>query len=279
MPVEPLGPLDGVTETALGAAEMRAEESLRVDRLFNDQLAASFVAAAPPLFPDVASQSDDAELAALVESGITGVAIRTRYFDEHLNAACAAGCRQIVLLAAGLDSRAFRLDWPESVHLFELDLPELFEFKERVLATQNAVPRCNRRIVATDLRGDWSAQLTASGFEPDRVTAWVAEGLLVYLSADDAARLLAAVHDLSAHRSRLSLDYDLPDQDSTLARARGVAGMEEIAAMWQGGLENPAEWLRHRGWNVDSTRRAAFAEGCGRPLRDATGAFLTAARI
>ena len=100
--------MGGVSETALGAAEMRAAETLRADRLIDDQLAAAFVAAAPPLFVDVPSLADEAELAALVEGGITGVAVRTRYFDDHVESACAAGCRQVVLLAAGLDTRAFR---------------------------------------------------------------------------------------------------------------------------------------------------------------------------
>ena len=122
--------LGGVSDTALGAAEMRAEASRRADRLIDDPYAAAFVEAAPPLFPDVPSVADDAELAALVESGIVGVAIRTRFFDEHLLAACAAGCRQVVRLAAGLDTRAFRLDWPDGVRLFELDLPEVADIAQ-----------------------------------------------------------------------------------------------------------------------------------------------------
>ena len=102
---EPGGSLEGVSETALGAAEMRAEESHRPDRLFDDPFAAAFVAAAPPLFPDIPSLADDAELAALIEASIAGIAIRTRFYDEYLASACAAGCRQVVLLAAGLDTR------------------------------------------------------------------------------------------------------------------------------------------------------------------------------
>jgi methyltransferase (TIGR00027 family) len=152
---DPTERLGGVSDTALGAAEMRAAESLRADRLVDDPYAAAFVAAAPPLFPDVPSFADETELAALVEAGVTGVGVRTRFFDDQLEGACAAGCRQVVLLAAGLDTRAFRLDWPDGVRVFELDLPALFAFKEHVLAEQRASPRCDRRVVPVDLREDW----------------------------------------------------------------------------------------------------------------------------
>jgi methyltransferase (TIGR00027 family) len=274
---EPSESLPGVSETALGAAEMRAEESARTDRLIDDPYAASFVAAAPPLFPDVPSLTDDAELASLIEAGIAGVAVRTRFFDDHLRAACESGCRQVVLLASDLDARAFRLDWPDGMRLFEVVLPELFAFKEPVLAAQKASPRCDRRVVSADLRADWPARLTAVGFEPNRVSTWIAEGLLVYLSHQDAVRLLTDVRGLAARESQLSFDYDMPDQDSTLRHARDMEGMQEVAAMWRGGLaEDPAEWLPRHGWTVDSISRAAFGRSYGRELRDPTGGFLTA---
>jgi methyltransferase (TIGR00027 family) len=271
-------PLAGVSDTALGAAEMRAEESLRPDRLVDDPYAAAFVAAAPPLFPDVPSLADDDELAALVEEGISGVAVRTRFFDDTLRAACAAGCRQVVVLAAGLDTRAFRLDWPDDVQLFELDLPELFAFKEPVLAQVNATPRCDRRVVPVDLRENWPERLTASGFEPARVSAWIAEGLLVYLSAGEAVSLLVAIGELSAPVSRLSFDHDLPDEASALRQAREMDGMAEVAAMWQGGLtEHPGRWLDEHGWNAEWVERATLADGYGRSLPPA-GAFFTGVR-
>jgi methyltransferase (TIGR00027 family) len=276
---EPSEPLGGVSDTALGAAEMRAEETLRSDRLIEDPYAAAFVAAAPPLFPDVPAFADDADLAALVEAGITGVAVRTRFFDDYLEEACAAGCQQVVLLAAGLDTRAFRLDWPHGVQLFELDLPELFAFKEPVLEQEGAQPRCERRVVPVDLRDDWARSLTMSGFEPARMSAWVAEGLLVYLSRDDAASLLTTVGDLSARESRLSFDHDVPDQDSALRQAKEMDGMAEVAAMWHGGLtEHPAQWLTDHGWNADSIARDALVRGYGRELPNPTGAFVTGLR-
>src|SRR6185369_11465374 len=118
------------------------------------------------------------------------LAIRARFFDDQARAACAAGIRQVVLLAAGLDCRAFRLDWPGGVWMFELDLPEMFAFKEPVLTSVGAVARCGRVVVAVDLRGQWVDTLTAAGFDPGTATGWFAEGLLPYLSATEGDRLL-----------------------------------------------------------------------------------------
>jgi O-methyltransferase involved in polyketide biosynthesis len=115
--------------------------------------------------------------------------------------------------------------------------------------------------------------LIATEFDPDQPSIWVAEGLLVYLSKDEAERLLTSVRDLSARESQLSFDYD------TLRHARGMAGMEEVAAMWHGGLgEDPAEWLSEHGWNVETVHRETFARLCRRELLDPTGGFLTATR-
>jgi hypothetical protein len=84
----------------------------------------------------------------------------------------------VVLLAAGLDTRAFRLTWPDGVRLFELDLPDLVDYKERVLAEQAAVPRCQRTVLRVDLREDWPARLESAGLRPGEPTAWLIEGLL-----------------------------------------------------------------------------------------------------
>lgn len=272
--------LDGVSETALGAAEMRAEERERADRLFDDSYAAAFVAAAPPLFPDLPSLADDPELSALKDAFLAEIAIRTRFYDDYFLNACASGCRQAVILAAGLDSRAFRLDWPADVHVFELDLPGLFAFKERVLDQQHATPKCARTIVGVDLREDWSAHLTRAGFNPELRSAWTAEGLLAYLSNDDAARLLIAIGELSPSGSELSFEYDDFAPDSALSKARAMPGMKEVASMWEGGLtDRPDEWLRAHGWEVTTSERATLAQSYGRQLADgATGGFVTATR-
>jgi len=156
--------------------------------------------------------------------------IRTRFFDDYLLAACAADCNQVVLLAAGLDTRAFRLPWPPGVHVFELDLPQVLTFKERVLTGQRAVPKCERTILPVDLRKDWPARLTESGFEPSRPTAWLVEGLLIYLSADEVARMLTAVGELSVAGSQIAFEH-ASIADSLHIQTRAMPAMDELTSL------------------------------------------------
>jgi methyltransferase (TIGR00027 family) len=254
--------LSGVSATALGVAAVRAAESERTDRLFDDPLAAAFVAAAPPFEHPGLDERTAAALAA-------HVIIRTPFYDAQLLAACAAGCRQVALLAAGLDTRAFRLDWPEGTRLFELDLPPVLAFKEEVLREQGAVARCERVVIATDLLGDWPAVLVASGFDAAVPTAWLVEGLLVYLSADEAARVLEAVGALSAPGSRLVCE-----------RSAALPPDPSLTAMWKGGLgdDTPA-WLERHGWRVELHAIKDIAASFGRPVPGVSAsAFVTASR-
>lgn len=206
--------------------------------------------------------------------------IRTRFFDDYLLAACAAGCRQAVLLAAGLDTRAFRLAWPPGVRLFELDLPEVLAFKERVLAGQGAVPRCERIILPADLREDWPDQLSEAGFVSTQPTAWLAEGLLVYLSAHEAAYLLTAVGELSTSTSQLSFEHGGIADVSLLSQARAMPAMNQFTSLWRGGLgEDAPGWLSRHGWQVQTHDRATLAASYGRPVPGhSNGGFVTAVR-
>ena len=183
--------LTGVPKTALGVAAIRARESARSDRLFNDPFAAAFVTAMPDAFPDHATRSETDKL---IGTRIAlQVVVRTTFYDSYLLAAASAGIRQIVLLAAGLDTRAFRLPWPDGTTIFEVDLPETTAFKAEVLETAGAMPQCIRHVVVADLTADWAAALIDAGFDTAQPTAWLIEGLLVYLTHDDAARLLSTV--------------------------------------------------------------------------------------
>jgi methyltransferase (TIGR00027 family) len=260
---------------------MRAEEAVRPDRLFDDPYAAAFVAAAPPLFPEMASISDDPEIAALKAAFSAGIVVRTRFYDDYLSTACSAGCRQVVILAAGLDTRAFRLHWSTDVRLFEIDLPAVLAFKEAVLARQGAEPRCVRMTVGADLREDWPVRLTNADFASNARTAWLAEGLLPYLSTDDAARLLSVIGELSPKGSQLSFEYDEFAADATLTQALPRPAMHEVTSMWKGGLsDDPADWLRRHGWNVSTRNRSTLAKEYGRPTPDrSTAGFLTATRL
>jgi methyltransferase (TIGR00027 family) len=263
--------LSGVGGTSLGVARARAWESGRPDRLFDDPYAAAFTAAAPTTRRAVSPGSSRARLA-------FHVIIRTRFYDDYLLDACAAGCRQVVLVAAGLDTRAYRLQWPAGVRLYELDLPEVLTFKEAVLSGQDAIPRCSRTALPVDLRSEWPAALTDAGFDPNVPTAWLIEGLMAYLTADEAALLLTRVGALSAPGSRLSLERN--NAARTLAEG-DRNGIEEYATLWKGGLgADTADWLGDHGWGTETHSLREVAASYGRPAPDdSLSGFLTATYV
>jgi len=242
-----------VAKTAIGVAYMRAWESSQVDRLFADPYALAFVTA----------QYRQAGSAATALAA--HVVLRTRFFDDYL---LQAGCDQVVLVAAGLDTRAYRLDWPAGTTLFELDQPEVLAFKQAVLDREKAAPRCTRHPVAVDLRYDWASTLRQAGFDPARRTAWLVEGLLIYLTHDEASGLLTTIGELSAPDSELSFE------DSGTVSYAG----HEYAAMFKGGMGADAmAWLTEHGWKATSHDRASVASTYGREYPgQGGGGFLTA---
>jgi methyltransferase (TIGR00027 family) len=264
----PVESLSGATKTALGAARTRAEESRRPDRIFEDPFAELFLAAAGPALPDRPTEGVGALLA-------LHVTIRTRFYDGYLDG---AGCRQVVLVAAGLDARAYRLAWPPGVRLFEIDLPEVLTFKDGVLSEHGAEPRCERVPLVADLRGEWPAALVAAGFRPEEPTAWLVEGLFIYFSAEEAAGLLTAVSGLSAPGSRLAFEHGDMARSPLIARVRDLPTMSQFAAMLKGGLGAEApNWLERHGWQVEIHKFADVAASAGRPIPDTSyGGFITA---
>ncbi len=250
----------GVGRTAVWVAAMRATETARPDRLFDDPLAGVFVAA---------TRSGAAE----VPSGVATppgasefVAIRTRFYDDYVREACAAGVRQVVILAAGLDSRAFRLDWPDGVRLFELDLPEVFAFKDSVLERHGAVAGCARITVAVDLREDWAESLTSAGFDPAAPTAWLAEGLLQYLSMAENDRLATTVTALSGQDSRLAFDHMTSSAHSRAAVRETSEQVRKMGVTFLSTLDDPVGWLATHGWQATISRIPALGVSYGRPL-------------
>lgn len=139
-----------------------------------------------------------------------GMAVRTRFYDRFFVDAAQSGIRQAVILAAGLDARAYRLPWPAGTVVYEVDMPEVIEFKTSTLSNLGARPTAERRTVAVDLRDDWPAALRAAGFDPDAASAWSAEGLVVYLPAEAQDALFDNITGLSAAGSRLACEF-VPD--------------------------------------------------------------------
>jgi methyltransferase (TIGR00027 family) len=271
----------GVGRTALGAAMIRAIESRRRDRLFSDPYAAAFLAAAPRAFgsPERGAAACLSGLSSAGAGFLAHVVLRTRFFDDYLLDAADRGLRQVVLLAAGLDARAYRLDWPTGVRVFELDFADVLEFKRRVLARRAAVPRGDLRPVPADLREDWAAPLNAAGLRPDEPTAWLLEGLLIYLSADEVVHLLGTLGELSAPGSRVAFEFEQTDGGTLRERARLLPAVAQYAALWKGGLPDAPDWLAAHGWRLRTDGLAAVAARYGRaPAGSATGGFLTAVR-
>src|SRR3954454_21312242 len=268
--------LTGVPKTALGVARIRARESQRPDRLFEDPYAADFVAAMPDAYAADGERSDAAR--AVGARIAVQVVVRTRFYDDYLLAATRDGIRQVVLLASGLDTRAFRLPWPDGTSLFEIDLPEMLAFKDEVLGRRDAQPTCARTAFSADLTGDWRAALVAAGSDTSQPTAWLVEGLLVYLTHDDAARLLDTVGGLCAPGSRLSSELGRgARQLAQIANARAATGGSEAVALWQGGIEDLPVWLSDHGWSVERHDLADLARAYGRPVTgESTTGFVIA---
>ena len=139
-----------------------------------------------------------------------GMAVRTRHFDRLFTDAAEVGVRQAVILAAGLDARAYRLAWPKGTTVFEIDQPEVIEFKSRTLGDVGAQPKADQRTIAVDLRDDWPKALLDNGFDPEQPTAWTAEGLLIYLPAEAQDLLFDRITELSAPGSRVATEH-IPD--------------------------------------------------------------------
>jgi len=250
--------LPGVSRTAVWVAGMRAVEHGRADRLFDDEFAGRFVAAAG---------SGVAPEATVGPPGASEfLAIRTRFFDDEARTACRHGVRQVVLLAAGLDCRAFRLDWPAGVRLFELDLAEVLAFKESVLAASEAAARCLRVVVPADLRGRWADALAGAGFDPGAATAWLAEGMLPYLDQDARDRLLATITELSAPGSRVVFDYLEASADDRPAMRATSETVRQMGARLVPTVVSPEGQLVEHGWQVRTSRVPALGDHYGRPL-------------
>jgi methyltransferase (TIGR00027 family) len=247
----------GATATMVAAQRALAAER----RLIEDPFAAPLVRA---VGMDVYTRLVNGEIPVDEDSEFDpermarGMAVRTRFYDRHFTDATESGIRQVVILAAGLDARAYRLPWPAGTVVYEVDMPEVIEFKTSTLANFGAVPTAERRTVAVDLRDDWPAALREAGFDSHASAVWSAEGLLVYLPSGAQDALFDHITELSAAGSRLACEF-VPD---TAIFAHGPwrehhARMAELGfdidfneLVYHGERSHIIEHLTRDGWQV-----------------------------
>jgi methyltransferase (TIGR00027 family) len=197
-----------------------------------------------------------------------GMAVRTRWFDKLFTDAATAGVRQAVILAAGLDARAYRLRWPDGTTVYELDQPEVIDFKTKTLSGLDARPKADRRTIAIDLRNDWPKALLDNGFDTTQPTAWIAEGLLIYLPSEAQDLLFDRINELSAPGSRVATEH-IPDisvfsdersQQITERLKKYGHDIEMKDLIYHGERSHVIEYLTAHGWDVSSkTMQEAYA--------------------
>ncbi|GAC1589910.1 MAG: SAM-dependent methyltransferase [Acidimicrobiales bacterium] len=247
--------MDGVAATSLMTAAARARESARPDRLLNDPWAELLAGEEGRAF---LGRQDH------VLPPTPVFAIRHRFFDDFLLTEAHRGVRQIVLLAAGLDTRAYRLAWPVGVRLYELDQPQVLEYKQSTLDGAAASPTCERIVVATDLREDWVEKLLAAGYDRSEPAVWLAEGLLFYLPEASVRSLLDITASLSARGSALGTDTMSAVMLASEERKPWVELYRECGAPFVFGTDEPAELLASHGWVPTVYSSRSIAEGFGR---------------
>ncbi len=251
--------VNSVGYTALLVAGWRALHALSAQPLVRDEYAKLFIAASqdPYLAGVLANPGTTEDETAFPR--LYGV--QTRFFDDFFSFAGEAGIRQAVIVAAGLDSRAYRLEWPDGTTVFEVDLPKVLEFKARVLEERSATPKARRIEVAADLRTDWPTPLKVSGFDPRSPSAWSVEGVLPYLTEDAQDALFARISELCAPGSRVAVGalgsrLDREQLAALEAEHPGVnmSGDVDFSALTYEPKSDPAEWLTAHGWAVQPVR-------------------------
>lgn len=211
-----------------------------------------------------------------VQAMIDGMGVRTKYFDEYFARATASGVRQAVILASGLDARAYRLPWPDGMLVYEIDQPKVIEFKTNTLADLGAEPTATRRTVAIDLRGDWPAALTAAGLDTSQPTAWLAEGLLIYLPPEAQDRLFDNITVLSAPGSTVATEFVPGIVDFDAEKVREMSGgfrdhgvdIDMASLIYAGARNHVIDYLREKGWDVDGITRTELFEQEGLQVPD-----------
>jgi methyltransferase (TIGR00027 family) len=267
----------GATATMVAAG--RAIASADPRGLINDPFAAPLVRAVGlDFFTNMLDgKLDPSQIAGgspeRVQSMIDAMAVRTKFFDDYLMAATATGVRQAVILASGLDARAYRLPWPEGTVVYEIDQPDVIAFKSQTLDELGAEPTATRRTVAIDLREDWPAALLTAGFDPSQKTAWLVEGLLIYLPPEAQDHLFDLITQHSAAGSTVGTEYAPGIIDFNAEKAREMTAplaehgldIDMPSLVYAGKRSHVMEYLRQNGWQVEGSPRDQLFEKFGLP--------------
>ena len=284
---------ESVGATALGVAAARAAETESEDPLISDPFARVFLDAAGEglwnwfAAPDLPAEIVEAQpdLVPRMRGMVDYMAARTSFFDQFFLDATRAGVHQVVILAAGLDSRAWRLPWPDGTTVYELDQPRVLEFKSSTLREHGAQPTCNLVPVPVDLRHDWPAALRQAGFDPSAPSAWSAEGLLPFLPAAAQELLFERVQALGAAGSRIAVEApgsDFLDEASQAKQRENMQQVRDLMAKLEPERDIPdvtdlwyfeqredvGDWLRRNGWDVTATPAEALMASYGRTPPD-----------
>lgn len=294
-----------VGTTAVMVAAARAAETKRDDALITDPYADMLVDGAGTgtwatmLDDEIVDKAAaiDPEIAAIFQHMRNYQAVRTHFFDDHFTRATEAGIRQIVILASGLDSRAYRLAWPDGTTIFEIDQPKVLEYKAATLAANDVKPAATLHQVPVDLRNDWPTALRENGFDPGQPTAWLAEGLLMYLPADAQDRLFSLITELSAPGSRVAAEAvgvrsddrraQMQERFEKIADQLGIEREIDVQELMYNDPDraNVAEWLNAHGWRAtavtsqDEMRRLGRFVALADAEDDAFATFATAEKL
>jgi methyltransferase (TIGR00027 family) len=282
---------ESVGATALGVAAARAAETESDHPLISDPFARVFLDTAgdgewnwfgAPELPAEVVEAEPA-LPLRMKSMVSFFASRTLFFDTLFLDAAKAGIRQVVILAAGLDARSWRLPWPDGMTVFELDQPTVLDFKASTLHEHGAEPTCHRVGVPVDLRQDWPKALQQAGFDASAPSAWSVEGLLMYLPATAQELLFDRIHGLTACGSRVgieALSSSFADPDvaaqrrersdrvrALMAKADPQREIPRTEELWYfEDREDVGDWWRRHGWEVAVTPSDELMTGYGRAL-------------
>lgn len=243
--------MNGVALTSLLVAAMRAAETKRSDsegRLFSDPFAET-------LAGDEGFTLMKRAIDAVGDQ--PAIAVRTAFIDEKFKNALNDGVRQIVIVAAGMDSRSYRLNFPEGTKVFELDQPEVLKYKSEKLI--NVKPNCLRKAIEVDLREEWQSKLLEAGFNLSEKTLWSVEGLLMYLDEEQVITLFERINTLASTNDILLFDIFTRNLLDAPHMKTNLDFLANIGAPWKFGTNDPEQFMKKLGWSVNMTQPGEYA--------------------